>query len=96
MPNFEPSDEEHIDLAHLKVQEPILFYEELDLFEDELGDNGTAILNARVVSLFPSRFSHFFLSRAELLMRVELMLATFLARHGFMFPRIAAFLPAGR
>ncbi|KAJ3045756.1 hypothetical protein HDV00_007882 [Rhizophlyctis rosea] len=51
LPDFAPTDEEEIDLTHLKQQEPILFYEELDLYEDELADNGTAILNARVVRI---------------------------------------------
>lgn len=31
--------------------EPILFYDDLVLFEDELGDNGSSMLNVKVVSL---------------------------------------------
>ncbi|KAJ3055562.1 hypothetical protein HK097_010083 [Rhizophlyctis rosea] len=72
LPNFEASNEEQIDLAHLKVQEPILFYEELDLFEDELGDNGTAIMNARV-RVMPSCLLvllRFFLRVDDVLFRV--------------------------
>ncbi|KAJ3051800.1 Intraflagellar transport protein 46, partial [Rhizophlyctis rosea] len=48
LPTFEETDEEHIDLAHPKIQEPILCYEELDQFQDELGDNGTAIMKTRM------------------------------------------------
>lgn len=30
--------------------EPILFFDEMVLFEDELGDNGTSVLSLKVVS----------------------------------------------
>ena len=39
-----------IDMDELKKKTPILFYEELDLYEDELADNGASILNLKVVS----------------------------------------------
>lgn len=39
-------------MEKLKKVEEILFYDEIDLFEDELADNGTAILNVKIVSLF--------------------------------------------
>ncbi|KAJ1341230.1 hypothetical protein BSLG_004165 [Batrachochytrium salamandrivorans] len=44
---FLPSDV-GIDIQKLMVPEPIQFYNELVLFEDELADNGIAILNIRV------------------------------------------------
>jgi hypothetical protein len=40
---------ERINIKRLKVRE-ILFYEDMLLFEDELVDNGTSLLNARMVS----------------------------------------------
>lgn len=46
---WEDSPEE-INIPLLKRQDPILFYETLPLFEDELGDNGAATLSLRVVS----------------------------------------------
>ena len=52
-------------MEKLKKTEDILFYDEIDLFEDELADNGTAILNVKIVSLFISKFYlllHFFLN----------------------------------
>ena len=39
-----------IDYEHLKQQERIEFYDEVVLYEDELADNGTALLNVKVVS----------------------------------------------
>ncbi|KAJ3219891.1 hypothetical protein HK099_004537 [Clydaea vesicula] len=44
---FEKSDTE-INVENLKKQNPILFYGEMVLFEDELADNGTAIFTLRV------------------------------------------------
>ncbi|KAJ3251298.1 hypothetical protein HDU77_005991 [Chytriomyces hyalinus] len=37
-----------IDIEMLKRNEPILFYDEIVLYEDELGDNGACMLTARV------------------------------------------------
>ncbi|KAI8836483.1 TIP41-like family-domain-containing protein [Chytriomyces cf. hyalinus JEL632] len=37
-----------IDIELLKRSEPILFYDEIVLYEDELGDNGACMLTARV------------------------------------------------
>ncbi|KAJ1569029.1 hypothetical protein HK096_004466 [Nowakowskiella sp. JEL0078] len=45
--NFEKTNEP-IDIQHLMIQEPILFYDELTLYEDELHDNGVAVLGIRV------------------------------------------------
>lgn len=44
------STNETIDLDKLRVQEEILFFDEIDLFEDELADNGVAKLNLKIVS----------------------------------------------
>ncbi|KAJ3283818.1 hypothetical protein HK104_010217 [Borealophlyctis nickersoniae] len=68
---FEPSTQ-GIDLDRLRLQEPILFYDELCLFEDELADNGTAMLTARV-RVMPSCFLvllRFFLRVDGVLFRV--------------------------
>ncbi|CAJ0882414.1 5981_t:CDS:2, partial [Entrophospora sp. SA101] len=45
---FEKSDE-RINYEKLRIPESILFYDEVMLFEDELADNGTAILNMKRV-----------------------------------------------
>ena len=40
---------ERIDYAKLKTQERIYFYDEVILYEDELADNGTAVLSVKIV-----------------------------------------------
>ncbi|RUP49383.1 TIP41-like family-domain-containing protein [Jimgerdemannia flammicorona] len=60
------STTESIDIEKLKVPDPILFYEENILYEDELADNGTALLNVRL-RVMPSCF--FLLQR--FLLRVD-------------------------
>lgn len=45
----EPTDQS-IDLDKLRLKEDILFYEVVDLFEDELADNGVAKLDLKIVS----------------------------------------------
>lgn len=47
--------EEKIPYERLKIQEKILFYEDFMLFQDELADNGDAILSAKV-RMMPSGF----------------------------------------
>ena len=42
--------EMRIDYEKLKAQEKIAFYDEVILFEDELADNGVAILSVKIVS----------------------------------------------
>ena len=42
--------EKDIDIERLKRLDPILYYDENILFEDELADNGTATLTTRLVS----------------------------------------------
>eukprot|EP01125_Pyxidicula_operculata_P012004 TRINITY_DN3939_c0_g1_i2.p1 TRINITY_DN3939_c0_g1~~TRINITY_DN3939_c0_g1_i2.p1 ORF type:complete len:245 (-),score=13.33 TRINITY_DN3939_c0_g1_i2:156-815(-) len=54
------STEETINISLLTRPEPILFYSETHLYEDELADNGTAQLSAKV-RVMPSCF--FFLQR---------------------------------
>lgn len=46
------SGESLIDLERLKRQDPILFYDDNILYEDELADNGTAMLTIRLVRLY--------------------------------------------
>lgn len=41
--------DESIDLDKLRLKEDILFYEMVDLFEDELADNGVAKLDLKIV-----------------------------------------------
>ena len=43
--------EEGIDYSLLKKQETIYFYDDVVLYEDELADNGTAVLSVKIVSL---------------------------------------------
>merc|ERR1712198_556971 len=40
--------DERIDLEKLKVKEKILFYDDVCLYEDELGDNGTSMLSVKI------------------------------------------------
>ena len=52
-PSWKPADPENpsnaIPLAELSRQDPILFYAEVPLFEDELHDNGASSLIVRIV-----------------------------------------------
>lgn len=41
--------EEKIDIEKLKVKDEILFYDDVDLFEDELADHGVAQLSVKLV-----------------------------------------------
>ena len=56
--------EEKIDYEKLKIQEKILFFDEIILFEDELDDNGVSKLSIKIVSkqtflLYFSLFKYF-------------------------------------
>ncbi|KAG5625228.1 hypothetical protein H5410_010446 [Solanum commersonii] len=51
-----------IDLVALASKEPILFYDEIILYEDELADNGISLLTVKVVMLFWFLLSHINLS----------------------------------
>ena len=44
--------DEKIDIELLKKKEKIYFFEDVILFEDELADNGCALLNAKMVLCF--------------------------------------------
>jgi type 2A phosphatase activator TIP41 len=50
---FQPADPEdpthEIDIAELSRRDPIKFYAEIPLYEDELHDNGASLLSVRVV-----------------------------------------------
>lgn len=50
-------DENGLDMALLQRREPILFYADTTLYEDELGDNGVSMLNVK----FRAMNSGFFL-----------------------------------
>eukprot|EP01018_Ginkgo_biloba_P006674 Gb_14468 [translate_table: standard] len=43
--------EERIDLVALQSKDPILFYDEVVLYEDELADNGVSLLTVKVMIL---------------------------------------------
>ena len=45
---------EGIDYTLLKQQEKIFFYDDVILYEDELADNGTAVLSAKIVGTHSS------------------------------------------
>lgn len=52
----DPENESHtIPLAELTRPDPILFYAEVPLYEDELGDNGSSHVLVRIVSPVSSR-----------------------------------------
>jgi type 2A phosphatase activator TIP41 len=60
-------------LDKLRRQDPILFFDEVDLYEDELGDNGMSLLNIRV-RVMPARLlllSRFFLRLDDVIFRVR-------------------------
>jgi len=64
---------ERIDLEKLKQREKIIFYQDLLLFEDELGDNGTAELNVKI-RVMPTSFFvllRFFLRVDDVLIRIN-------------------------
>ncbi|CAG8483095.1 443_t:CDS:2 [Ambispora gerdemannii] len=70
--NFKPTTD-RIDIEKLKLPEPINFYDENILFEDELADNGTAMLNAKM-RVMPSGFfvlQRFFLRVDDVLFRLN-------------------------
>ncbi|KAG0355499.1 hypothetical protein BG005_005554 [Podila minutissima] len=69
---FSPTTSESIDIEQLKKPDPILFYDENILFEDELADNGTAVLTTKV-RVMPSCFFillRFFLRVDDVLFRI--------------------------
>jgi len=60
-------------LDRLRRPDPILFFEEVDLYEDELGDNGMSLLSIKV-RVMPARLlllSRFFLRLDDVIFRVR-------------------------
>ena len=61
--NFTPRDPEDSDhtipIHDLTRQDPILFYAEVPLFEDELHDNGASIFSVKIVSIFKHLLAKF-------------------------------------
>lgn len=54
----DPDNPQHaIPMAELTRQDPILFYAEIPLFEDELHDNGASHLLVRIVSQDTLRYA---------------------------------------
>jgi type 2A phosphatase activator TIP41 len=51
--------DETIDIELLKKKEKIYFFEDVILFEDELADNGCALLNVKMVLLNTRILLHF-------------------------------------
>lgn len=68
----ESSSEERINIEKLKIPEPIHFFDEICLFEDELSDHGTASLNIKI-RVMPNSFfilQRFFLRVDGVVIRV--------------------------
>jgi type 2A phosphatase activator TIP41 len=60
-------------LDKLRQPDPILFFDEVDLYEDELGDNGMSLLSIKV-RVMPARLlllSRFFLRLDDVIFRVR-------------------------
>jgi len=60
-------------LDKLRLPDPILFYDEVDLYEDELGDNGMSLLSLKL-RVMPERLlvlSRFFLRLDDVIFRVR-------------------------
>jgi len=64
--------DERIDLERLKVKEKILFYDDVCLYEDELGDNGSSMLSVKIRCMPTSFFllMRFFLRVDDVLVRI--------------------------
>ncbi|KAI9317461.1 TIP41-like family-domain-containing protein [Dichotomocladium elegans] len=70
---FEVADEPEIDVVRLQRKDPILFYDENILYEDELADNGTTVLSVRL-RVMPSCFlvlQRLFLRVDDVLFRIN-------------------------
>jgi type 2A phosphatase activator TIP41 len=60
-------------LNKLRRPDPILFYDEIDLYEDELGDNGMSLLSIKI-RVMPARLLlllRFFLRLDDVIFRVR-------------------------
>lgn len=65
--------EQELPLEKLRRPDPILFFDEVDLYEDELGDNGMSLLSIKV-RVMPERLlllSRFFLRLDDVIFRVR-------------------------
>ena len=62
--------EETIDIELLKKKEKIYFFEDIILFEDELADNGCAVLNVKMVSFCGRKKQHFILVNSLIIYKV--------------------------
>ena len=72
VPAFEPSSTQ-IPLQLLRRPDPILFFDEVMLYEDELADNGIAMLSCKV-RVMPARLlllSRFFMRLDDVLFRIR-------------------------
>lgn len=72
-PAFTPTDTHPIPLHLLKQPDPILFYEQVVLYEDELADNGTTELICRI-RVMPDRLlllSRFFMRLDNVVFRIR-------------------------
>lgn len=69
---FEPTQEE-IPIHKLRSPDPILFFDDIMLFEDELGDNGIAVLSVkiRVMPSYLFLLSRFFLRVDDVVFRIR-------------------------
>ncbi|GAM23794.1 hypothetical protein SAMD00019534_069690 [Acytostelium subglobosum LB1] len=67
---FEPTTEQ-IDIEKLKRLDPILFYDDVSIYEDELADNGISMLNVKVRAMTTGIFvlQRFFLRVDDVLIR---------------------------
>ena len=71
-PRFHPS-EEPIPVELLKRQDPILFFDEVMLYEDEMADNGITMLSCKI-RVMPQRLlllSRFFMRLDNVLVRLR-------------------------
>lgn len=71
-PAFEPADTP-IPLALLKRPDPILFFDDVMLYEDELADNGIAMLSCKI-RVMPARLlllSRFFMRLDDVVVRIR-------------------------
>jgi type 2A phosphatase activator TIP41 len=72
LPAFAPT-EMQLPIHLLKVPDPILFYSSVDLFEDELADNGMSLLTVKI-RVMPQRMlllSRFFLRLDGVVFRIR-------------------------
>ncbi|CAG0898194.1 unnamed protein product [Darwinula stevensoni] len=71
MTSFVPTSEK-IDMEKLKLKEPILFYDEIHLYEDELADNGCALCTVKIRVMASGWFAllRFYLRVDHVLIRV--------------------------